>query len=283
MPVPSQWTFPSVKCLTQHLKKWLTIKFWLICIDQVVTLAKTNTYDMPKWGNQVEYLAGNRSDINFSQPNIDEFVLTNMFANIGKKDQDAVTVTETMFTIYRIAFHGAIPYSMNSPAPGGTSRSHIEHRAGAVGRARGFVALNPSPYSWISTSIPAGSRPRSKLFISATGGIGVHTEQKYGTKPIRYLMLHFEIDTAQLRSIKEIAPTQPFMCVNRRPIRYDFWGGALPHKLFTKRYYFDKQTTDQLDLHKQEKTYDRTFEKKHGLTWKRTMPKPQCKNERTSD
>ena len=130
MPVPSQWTFSSVKCRSQHLKKWLTIKFWLICIDQVVTLAKTKTYDMPEWGNQVEYL-GNRSDINFSQPNIDEFVLTNTFANRGKKDQDAVTVTEAMFTLYRIAFYGAIRESVNrsSPGRGGTSRSHIEHRA----------------------------------------------------------------------------------------------------------------------------------------------------------
>ena len=92
--------------------------------------------------------------------------------------------------------------------------------------AERVVALNPSPYSWIFTSIPAGSRPRSNLFSSGTGGIGVHTEQKCGTKPIRHQTLHFEIDTAQLRSITEIAPTQPFMCVSRGPIRYDFWGGA---------------------------------------------------------
>ena len=36
-------------------------------------------------------------------------------------------------------------------------------------------------------------------------------------------------------------------------------------------------------IYTSKKTYDRTFEKKHGLTWKRTLPKPQCKNERTSD
>ena len=36
----------------------------------------------------------------------------------------------------------------------------------------------------------------------------------------------FEIGAAQLRSVREIAPPQPFLCVNRSPIRYDFHGGA---------------------------------------------------------
>ena len=54
-----------------------------------------------------------------------------MFANRGKKDQEAVTVTAAMFTLYRIAFYGAIRESVNrnSPARGGTSRSYFEHRA----------------------------------------------------------------------------------------------------------------------------------------------------------
>ena len=39
-----------------------------------------------------------------------------------------------------------------------------------------FSALNSSPHP---------------LFTSATGRIGVHTAPKYGTKPIRYLTLHF--------------------------------------------------------------------------------------------
>ena len=36
----------------------------------------------------------------------------------------------------------------------------------------------------------------------------------------------FEIGAVQLRSVREIAPPQPFLCVNRSPIRYDFHGGA---------------------------------------------------------
>ena len=31
---------------------------------------------------------------------------------------------------------------------------------------------------------------------------------------------------AQLRSVTEIAPPQPFLWVNRSPIRYDYRGGA---------------------------------------------------------
>ena len=36
----------------------------------------------------------------------------------------------------------------------------------------------------------------------------------------------FEIGAAQLRSVTEIAPPQPFLCANRSPIRYGFRGGA---------------------------------------------------------
>ena len=36
----------------------------------------------------------------------------------------------------------------------------------------------------------------------------------------------FEIGAAQLRSVKEITPSQPFLCVNRSPTHYDFCGGA---------------------------------------------------------
>jgi len=37
----------------------------------------------------------------------------------------------------------------------------------------------------------SGSSPRSCLFTSSTGQIGVHTALKYGTKPIGYMTLHF--------------------------------------------------------------------------------------------
>ena len=36
----------------------------------------------------------------------------------------------------------------------------------------------------------------------------------------------FEIGAAQLRSVTEIAPKSPFLCVNRSPFRYGFRGDA---------------------------------------------------------
>ena len=45
--------------------------------------------------------------------------------------------------------------------------------------------------------------------------------------PLRYLTLYFrEIGAAQLPSVTEIAPPEPFLCVKRSPIRYDIRGGA---------------------------------------------------------
>ena len=37
---------------------------------------------------------------------------------------------------------------------------------------------------------------------------------------------YFEIGEEQFRSVTEIAPKSPFLCVNRSPIRYDSRGGA---------------------------------------------------------
>ena len=84
-----------------------------------------------------------------------------------------------------------IPVSMNSKGPGRQkSFTHFEHRAGKVGWER-FGALNSSPHPRIFTSLSDGSSPRSYLFTSATGRIGVHTTPKYGKKPIRYVTLYF--------------------------------------------------------------------------------------------
>ena len=44
----------------------------------------------------------------------------------------------------------------------------------------------------ILTSASVGSSPRSYLFTSAMVRIPVHTAPKYGTKPIRYVTLHFQ-------------------------------------------------------------------------------------------
>ena len=55
-----------------------------------------------------------------------------------------------------------------------------------------------------------------------------------GAKAFRYSVNTFricdsptlEIGAGQLRSVKEIAPKSPFLCVNRSPIQYGFCAGA---------------------------------------------------------
>ena len=69
------------------------------------------------------------------------------------------------------------------------------------GWQRGFGELNPSPYSWIFSSISVGPSPLSYLFTSATSRIPVHTAPKWGTEPIRYVTLHVRDQQAQLRSL----------------------------------------------------------------------------------
>ena len=90
----------------------------------------------------------------------------------------------------------------------------------------GFGALNPSLQFCIFTFISVGSIPHSYLFTSATGRIGVQTVSKYGKILSNVLRSTSEIGPAQLRSVTEIAPPQPFLCVNRSPIWYDLRGGT---------------------------------------------------------
>ena len=63
---------------------------------------------------------------------------------------------------------------------------------------------------------------RPYLFTSATVRIGVPIAPKYGTKPTRYVTLHFrdQRGAASLRHGHRAEITS--LCVNRSPIRYDF-------------------------------------------------------------
>ena len=73
--------------------------------------------------------------------------------------------------------------------------THFKHRSGVVDR----------PPQWFQCS--------------------VHTAPKCETEPIQYVTLHLwdRRGAAQLRSITEIAPKSPFLCVNRGPIRYEVY------------------------------------------------------------
>ena len=76
-----------------------------------------------------------------------------------------------------MAFRVSMRYTMNSNGRGGTSRSHIERRAGAVDRER-LVHLIPV----LSTEYLLPSRWVPVLAPTYLLRIGVYTVPKYGTK-----------------------------------------------------------------------------------------------------
>ena len=50
--------------------------------------------------------------------------------------------------------------------------------------------LNPSPQSWILTSVSVDRSPHSYLLTSAMVRLPVHTAKMCGTEPVRYVTLH---------------------------------------------------------------------------------------------
>ena len=68
-----------------------------------------------------------------------------------------------------------------------------------------------------------GSSPRCYLFTSTTGRIGVYKlSPKYGTKPIRFVTLHFQKTARRSFASSKKSRSHSHSC----PIRYDFHGRA---------------------------------------------------------
>ena len=89
---------------------------------------------------------------------------------------------------------------------GDKSRSH---------RASSTVGREGLVHSWIFTSASVGSAPPSAIY-------GVHTAPKYGTKPIRYVTLHFRDrrSTALVRPRNRDEINVCFLCLNKSPIGF---------------------------------------------------------------
>ena len=103
--------------------------------------------------------------------------------------------------------------SMNSNGPPGRQKSFTSSQQ--HGWPRGLGALNSSPNSWIFTSPSVGSAPPSFIY-------GVHTAPKYGTKPIRYVTLHFRDrrGTALVRPRNRDEINICFLCLNKSSIGF---------------------------------------------------------------
>ena len=80
------------------------------------------------------------------------------------------------------------------------SFTHIEHRAGEVGRA-----LNPSPHSGIFTSISVGSRPYSNYSLPLRSDL-FPLRQSVAQNLFEVWRFTFEAGEAELRPVTEIAP-----------------------------------------------------------------------------
>ena len=105
-----------------------------------------------------------------------------------------------------------------------THNSHTRAgRRGYLGNCmRGFGALNSSPpeyllpSQWVPVLAPTYLLLRSSEWCS-------HQSM---TQKLCDMSRYFETGEVQFRSVTEIAPKSPFLCVNRRPTRYDSRGGA---------------------------------------------------------
>ena len=141
----------------------------------------------------------------------------------------------------------AIRYSVNSNGTKLEQVGHTHRTSRRGGWPRGFGELNPSPHSWIFTSISGDSSSRFYLFTSATVRIAVHSTPKCGTEPIRYVTLHFLDGRGAARC--SFTPLQKFRQNHRShvwteavsnpvlfPCMYCFWFGvniALIQYLYT--------------------------------------------------
>ena len=140
-------------------------------------------------------------------------------ANNMPSSLDAVKATEAMNTLYRLALRKQQRYRTEQ----------VVHTHRTLCRSvwpRGFGELNPSPHSWIFTSVS----PQIAQRLSVLAPIYLLPLWSKYRSPVQNLSdmwrSTFVIGAAQLRSVTEFAPKSPFLRVNRSPIWYNFRTGA---------------------------------------------------------
>ena len=94
---------------------------------------------------------------------------------------DAVKATEAMNTLYRLALRKQQRYRTEQVV-------HIHRTLCRSVWPRGFGELNPSPHSWIFTSVSPQVAPIYSLPLRSEWP--VHTALKCGTEPVRCVTLH---------------------------------------------------------------------------------------------
>ena len=104
------------------------------------------------------------------------------------------------------------------------SFTHIKHCTGAVDR-KGLGSLSPNPHSWTFTFTPENLLPSQWIPVFSPA-YSLPLWSKY------LFTLHQSVTQNLIqhvmRSVTEIPPKSPFLCVNRGPMRYGFRAGAKP-------------------------------------------------------
>ena len=129
-----------------------------------------------------------------------------------------------MFRLYWMACHGATKSYLawrEQQQPRAAQVVNTHWKLCRNSWLRGFGALNYIPCSWIFTFVSVASSPRSYLYSSATSKKDVHIAPMYGKKPISRSARH-----SFTLSQKSRRHNRSALCVNRRPIRYNFHVGA---------------------------------------------------------
>ena len=138
--------------------------------------------------------------------------------------------TRDSFSAFRVP-RKAIRYSVNSSGPGHKSFTRTSNITSNITSAR-FAERD-----WcikIQSSLLqiyfrlSGFQSSILLIYFREGSIRCsHCTKVRQKKTIRYVTLHFrDLRDAASLAVTEIALLQPFLCVNRSPVQYDFHGGA---------------------------------------------------------
>ena len=131
---------------------------------------------------------------------------------------DAVKATEAMNTLYRLALRKQQRYRTEQVV-------HIHRTLCRSVWPRGFGELNPSPHSWIFTSVS----PQVAQRLSVLAPIYLLPLWSKYRSPVQNLSDMWRstfVIGAALHSITEISPKSLFLRVNRSPIWYNFRTGA---------------------------------------------------------
>ena len=139
--------------------------------------------------------------------------------NSMPSSSDAVKATEAMNTLYRLALRKQQRYRTLQVV-------HIHRTSCRSVWPRGFGELNPSPHSWIRFTSVSPQVAQKLSVLAPIYLLPLWSKYRSPVQNLSDMWRSTFVIGAALRSITEIAPRSPLLCVNRSPIWYNFHTGA---------------------------------------------------------